>query len=577
MKRSDSRSSAMTKVPTGIEGLDEITLGGLPMGRATLLVGGPGSGKTVLALQTLVNGAREQQEPGIFVAFEENSRRIVANAATFGWDLPALQRKRLFFLDAQPGPDLVAAGGFDLQGLLASLDAKVRAMKARRIVFDSVDVLLALLNDPLAERRELARLHEWLLARGLTALVTAKVSTIGGSTGAGPEGFLAYLVDCAVALNHEVVAGVSQRSLRVLKYRGSGFSENESPVVIGDGGIEVAGSRALQDVVAVSDERVSTGIKRLDTMLAGGYHRGASVLVTGAPGTAKTTLGGAFVEAACARGERVLFATYDSAPDEIVRNLASVGIRLGRRVRSGLLRFHAARSTMWSAEVHLLRIKAAAREHRARCLVIDPLSALAKQGNERTAHSVVERLVDWAKGEGVTLVCTSLLSNDQPDAEATPLQISTIADTWMHLSYVVHAGERNRALTIVKSRGTAHSNQVRELKLADTGIELADVYTAGGQVLMGAMRWERERAEAANQRSLAAEVRRKRLEIRLAQAELEGRVKALRRELEVKQAELETLLEGETSRLSARARDEATLRRLRRADEAGKSRNGKKR
>jgi circadian clock protein KaiC len=577
MRNSPAPRPSIAKSATGIEGLDEILLGGLPTGRTTLLIGGPGSGKTVLALQTLVNGARHQGEPGIFVAFEENSRRIVANAATFGWNLPALERRRLFFLDAQPGPDVVSAGAFDLQGLLASLEAKVRQMGARRIVFDSVDLLLDLLDDPAAARREISRLHEWLLARGLTAILTAKAKEGGARVDAGPYGFVHYMVDCALTLNHGIVAGVSQRSLRVLKFRGSAFSENESPMVIGEAGLEVAGARLLRAVAEVGDGRISTGVARLDTMLAGGYHRGASVLVTGAPGTAKTTLAGAFAQAACDRGERVLFATYDSDPGEIVRNLASVGLRLARGLRAGLLAFHATRSTVSSAEVHLLRIKAAARAHRARCVIVDPLSALANDGNLGTAHSVVERLVDWAKAEGITLLCTSLLARDEPESEATPLQISTIADTWLHLSYVVHAGERNRALTIVKSRGTAHSNQVRELTLTDAGITLTDVYTAGGEVLMGALRWERERAEEAARRKLAAEFRRKRLETRLAEAKLEGRARELRRQLELNRAELETLLEDEAARGLADARDRATLRKLRSADAAGGKRGTRSR
>lgn len=560
--------TALTKAATGIEGLDDITLGGLPRGRTTLLLGGPGSGKTVLALQTLVNGAREHEEPGIFVAFEESADRIMANAATFGWDLPALQRRRLFFLDAQPGPDLVTAGGFDLQGLLAAIEAKVRAMGARRIVFDSIDVLLRLLNDSLAERREIERLHHWLLNNGLTAVITAKADETNPVTREGPYGFLAYMVDCAIALHHGLVAGVSQRNLRVLKYRGSSFSENASPLVIGDRGIELAGGRALRASATVTSERISSGIERLDTMIQGGYHRGASILVTGSPGTAKTTLGGAFADAACERGERVLFVSFDSEAAEIVRNLASVGIRLRRHVRSGRLAFMTARSAICSAEVHLLHLRAAARAHGARCLVIDPVSALAKQGNEMTAHSVVERLIDWAKAEGLTLLCSSLLSHAEPKTEGTPLEISTIADTWIHLSYVVHAGERNRALTIVKSRGTAHSNQVRELVLSSRGVTLADVYTAGGEVLMGALRWERERAERVSEARALAEVNRKRLEIGLARAELEGRVTNLRRELELKQAELDVLTGGEAVRQEMKAEDAAALQKLRRGDSA---------
>ena len=281
-----------TKAPTGITGFDEITGGGLPGGRTTLLVGGPGSGKTILALQFLVHGARECKEPGIFVAFEETSKRIVANAEGFGWNLAELRRKKLFFMDAQPKPDLVQSGDFDLSGMLAALEAQIKAMGARRIVFDALDVVLALLPDPATKRREIYRLHEWLLAQELTGVITAKAD--GDETSSisqQPFRSMLFMVDCAVILNHSVVHGVSQRNLRVQKYRGSGFDENESPFLIGKGGFEVAVARTLGRVDArVIKERVSSGVERLDTMLGGGYYRGASVLITGFPGTAKTTL-----------------------------------------------------------------------------------------------------------------------------------------------------------------------------------------------------------------------------------------------------------------------------------------------
>ena len=399
------------KAPTGIIGFDEITGGGLPRGRTTLLVGGPGSGKTILALQFLVHGAQHCKEPGIFVAFEESSKRIVANAESFGWNLAELRRKKLFFMDAQPMPDLVQSGNFDLSGMLAALEAQTQEMGARRIVFDALDVVLALLPDAAAKRREVYRLHEWLLARELTGLITAKAGgDEASSISQQPFGFMQFMVDCAVILNHSVVLGVSQRNLRVQKYRGSSFDENESPFLIGASGLEVDATRTQGRVHAkVSNERVSSGVKRLDTMLGGGYYRGASVLITGFPGTAKTTMSGAFAEAACKRGERTLFVSFDSDSNEVIRDLASVGIRLDRYVKNGRLRMVSARTITGSAETYLVRIKTLAKEHKARCLVIDPVSTWSKSGNDLTAHSVAERLIDWSKANGITLVCTSLL------------------------------------------------------------------------------------------------------------------------------------------------------------------------
>jgi circadian clock protein KaiC len=528
------------KAPTGIAGFDAITGGGLPRGRTTLLVGGAGSGKTVLALQFLAHGARACKEPGIFVAFEEPSERVVENAGSFGWKLEELQHRRLYFMDARPFPDVVQSGDFDLGGMLAALEAKTREIGARRIVFDALNNVLALLPGPAARKRELFRLHEWLVARELTGLITLQTGgDEAGTIGQEPSGFMQFMVDCVVILNHSVVQGVSQRNLRVQKYRGSGFDEDEAPFLIGSGGLDLAVARAPGRAgLKVTTERVSSGVERLDTMLGGGYYRGASVLITGSSGTAKTTLSGAFAEAACRRGERTLFFSFDSEYTEVIRNLASVGIRLDRYVKNGCLRIIPARTITGSAEVHLGRFKTLAREHSARCMVIDPVSSWSTSGNDSTAQGVAERLIDWAKSEGITLVCTKLLSGtSSPVQGGLPLQISTLADTWIHLNYLVQAGERNRGLSIVKSRGTAHSNQVRELILSDAGVTLADTYTAGGEVLMGTMRWEKESAERGAHEAAEVATKLKRVRLDAEEAELAVRLKALQVEIEAKQIE----------------------------------------
>ncbi|APW40148.1 hypothetical protein RD110_25515 [Rhodoferax koreense] len=555
------------KAPTGITGFDDITGGGLPRGRTSLLIGGPGSGKTILALQFLVHGAQHQRAPGIFVAFEERSERITGNASSFGWKLAELQqRKKLFFIDAQPRPDLIQSGSFDLGGLLAALESQTKAMGARRIVFDALDIVLALLPDQATRRREIYRLHEWLLARELTGLVTSKA---GGDE--QPFGFMQFMVDCAVILNHRVVQGVSQRNLRVQKYRGSAFDENEAPFLIGSTGVDVAVARMPAKAGANnSQERVSSGVARLDTMLGGGYYRGATVLITGFPGTAKTTLSGAFAEAACRRGERTMFVSFDSDGAEVVRNLASVGIRLARYVKSGRLRMISARTLSGSAETYLMRIKTLAMEHGARCLVIDPVSTLAKSGNELTAHGVVERLVDWCKADGMTLFCTSLLDEIAGQTEGgSPLQISTLADTWIHLNYLVQAGERNRGMSIIKSRGMAHSNQVRELILSDAGVTLADTYTAGGEVLMGTLRWEKESADRVANEVAEVAGKLKRVRLDAEEAELEVRVKSLQVELVAKQVEKALLARTTESRERELSRRRSHMRELRGADATG--------
>jgi circadian clock protein KaiC len=558
------------KAPTGIDGLDEMTDGGLPRGRTTLLVGGPGSGKTILALQFLVHGVQTCKEPGIFVAFEETPKRVVANAEGFGWHLGELQRKSLFFLDAQPLQDLVQAGNFDLGGLLAVLEAKISALHARRIVFDALDIVLALLPDAAAIRREMYRLHSWLLAHELTGIITLKSEGDDVSSVREPFGFMQFMVDCAVILNHSVVLGISQRNMRVQKYRGSSFQENEAPFLIGKSGFDVAVARTLGSVDAkVSNERVSSGVKRLDTMLGGGYYRASSVLITGFAGTAKTTLSGAFAEAACRRGERTVFISFDSDANEVIRNLASVGIQLERYVKSGRLQMVSARTIVGSAETYLVRIKTLVQEHRARCLVIDPVSALSKAGNELTANSVAERLIDWSKARGATLVCTRLLDETSNQLEGgSPLQVLTLADTWIHLNYLVQAGERNRGLSIIKSRGTAHSNQVRELILSSGGVTLADAYTAGGEVLMGTLRWQKENSERRANEITEVAGKHKRVLLDAEAAELEVRVKSLQVELLAKQVEKTLLARSTESRKGELSQGRSRMRELRGADAA---------
>lgn len=347
-----------SKAPTGIAGLDAATQGGLPRGRTTFVFGGPGSGKTVLALQTLVNGARLWEEPGVFVAFEESSQQIASNAASFGWDLAGLTRRRLFFLDAKLNPDVVCAGQFDLRAVLAAVELKVKMLGAKRVVFDGIDVLLSLLDNPAAERAELHRIQEWILRNGLTGIITAKAD------GAEPfsqarYGFAAYMAECALLLVRRHQDVVSERDLSVLKYRGSAFSENRVPFVIGPAGIQVAEQATMKGSLRASTERVGTGVARLDKMLNGGYFKASSTLITGLPGTAKSTLCGAFVAEACRRRERCLYVTFDEHGSETIRNLASVGIRLGPFVASGQLSIMGALSLSDSAEVQLMRVREA--------------------------------------------------------------------------------------------------------------------------------------------------------------------------------------------------------------------------
>lgn len=541
----------------------------MPRHRTSLLIGGPGAGKTVFALQCLVNAARQHRAPGIFVAFEESPRQIVANGATFDWGLASLTARKLFFMDAHLSPTLVMAGDFDLAGMLAMLAAKKQEIGAQWIVFDGIDVLLTLLQDPAAEMRELYRLRDWLAENALTAIVTAKAES--RSADSVRYGFLQFMVDCVVRFERRQEDRISMQTLQITKYRGSGYAAAEFPLSFGVSGIEVGATKPADIGHKASTERVSAGFDRLDAMLGGGVFRGSSTLITGVPGTSKTTLAGKFIEAASRRGERALFVSFDESAEQIMRNLSSVGIALKTHVKSGLLRVYSARTEGFSAEEHLLKISALIREYRPQCMVIDPLTAIAKSGALGAARTVANRLIYAVKDEDITLMVTALSETDGPAGEATDLQISTIADTWIHLSYMVRSGERNRALTIVKSRGTSHSNQVRELILSDAGPSLSDVYTAGGEVLMGTLRWEKEAEETARKARHRAEFDHKRSELQFAEASTGAQIKALQLDLERQRAEL-ALYSGENEvHTASSTRRESELGKRRGADPAGAS------
>jgi circadian clock protein KaiC len=527
----------------------------------------------VFALQSLVNAVRRRQEPGIFVAFEESTRQIIANAASFDWGLPALAKSKLFFLDAKLSPEVVQSGEFDLSGMLAMLKAKKEEIGAKWIVFDGVDVLLTLLRNPISEMREIYRIRDWLVVNEVNAaIITAKID--GGSSEIANYGFMQFMVDCVVRFERRLEYGVALHRIEITKYRGSDFVAGEFPVSFGPSGMEVGAPEPAEIRQVASGERVSAGFERLDTMLGGGLFRGSSTLITGVPGTSKTTLAGKFAEAACRRGERTLFVSFDESADRIARNLTSVSIHLKTHLKSGLLRMYSSRTETIGAEDHLVRLKALIREHRPRCMVIDPLSAITKSGGIAAARAVANRFIYLAKDEKITVLVTAINESDRPETETTDLQISTIADTWIHLSYLIRSGERNRALTIIKSRGTWHSNQVRELVLSDAGPMLADVYTAGGEVLMGTLRWEKEGEEKAKTIQRRAEFDHKRHELQAAEADTRARIEALQQDLERQRLELSMYSSDNEARIVSSSDREKELGRIRSADPAGRAATG---
>lgn len=561
------------RIPTGSSVLDEVTGGGLPAKRITLIEGAAGSGKTILSLQILVQGAEAGGSNGVFVCFEESRAEIHRDAASLGWDLAALEEAgRLSIVECAPDPDLERAGGFDLQGLLAIVEAQAKKIGADLVVFDSLDVLSKLIGDPLSESQEFYRLKQWGRRLGLTCILTGRRATAAqpGSTDTDGYNFLPYLSDACITLDQQRVDNVSVRTLRVSKIRGSVGAGITLPFSIAARRIAIAPPGALEVSHQVSTERMTSGVERLDKLLGGGYFRGSGILISGAPGTAKTSLAMAFIEAVCSRGERAFLLSFDEAADQMVRNARSIGIDLERYRGNGLLRMLSLRSGAASLEEQLVRVFAELEAHRPVAVAVDPISALARAPGSLYSISPSQRLMDFAKSRGISILMTTLI-----DAEgdtgiiSTAASISTIADTWIHLEFKSHGGERNRSLGVMKSRGTNHSHQVRELILSDRGIDLADVFTAGGEVLMGTARVEREGemvAQEEHQRRLFAERLR---DLEGERSRIEVELEKLMRLQSIRDREIEELRQAENGR---RAREEARRQRVfeaRRGDVSG--------
>lgn len=539
----------IAKVPTGIVGFDKISRGGLPQSRLTAIMGAAGAGKTVFALQTMVNRAAQLGEPCLFVTFEEAVSRIRSNVASFDWDASSLDEPLFRFVDARMPQDAVVTGAFDLEGLLAGLGALVEEMGARNVVFDGIDMLLSGLNDERLERQELLRLDNWIRESGVSAIMTLKTFSAGDRDQIRAN-FLQYMTDCLVVMVESVTATGASRTIRIAKYRGSGFAANPVPVIIGKSGIEViAFNEERLDYPTFSD-RLSSGVPRLDALLNGGYLHGSSTLISGAPGTSKSSLGASFLAAACMRGDRAMLVSFDESAAQIVANMKSIGIDLAPHVAAGTLMICSLISGGCSPEEHFVDIRRLLNLHKPDCLVIDPISALLKP-DYAFSSMICDDLLDTAKSKGITVVCTSLLDQVVGVSELSASQISTIADTWMHVSYVARDGERNRALTIIKSRGTGHSNQVRELILGASGIDVVDVYVAEGEVLMGSARAQKE-AEAERFHVLEEiAAQRQGLVLERELAEARDRVQAATLELRWKQRESDLVTMAEKSRIEA--------------------------
>ena len=464
-------ASALPKAPTGILGLDQITGGGVPRGRPTLVCGSAGAGKTLLGLEFLVRGATEFGEPGVLVSFEETAQEITDNVRSLGFDMGALQREGRIVVDHVhiERSEIEETGEYDLEGLFIRLGHAVDTIGARRVVLDTLEALFAGLPNHAILRAELRRLFRWLKERGLTALITGE----RGETTLTRYGIEEYVADCVIVLDHRVDDQISTRRLRVVKYRGSAHGTNEYPFLIGKRGLSVLPVTSLQLDHAAPTERVSVGIGALDEMLGGGVYRGSSVLVSGAAGTGKSSFGSAFVDAACRRGERAMVFAFEESPAQLVRNMRSIGIDLAPWIAAGLLQVHAARPALQGLEQHLLTMHDAVRTLHPAVVVVDPLSNLGLDGGAMTVKPMLTRLIDDLKRQGITAVFTSLTSSSGDTAsDDSEIGISSLMDTWMLLRNLEQQGLRRRSLTVLKSRGTPHSNRVSEFELTGHGMEL---------------------------------------------------------------------------------------------------------
>jgi circadian clock protein KaiC len=570
MKNNGPKSTApvarLPKCPTGIRGLDEITGGGLPRGRPTLVCGGPGCGKTLFAAEFLVRGAVQFDEPGVFMSFEETDAELKANVASLGFDLAGLVRRKKIVLDHVyiERSEILETGEYDLEGLFVRLNHAIDSIGARRVVLDTLEALFAGLPNEAILRAELRRLFRWLKEKGVTAVITAE----RGRDQLTRHGLEEYVSDCVIVLDHRVNDQIATRHLRVVKYRGALHGTNEFPFLIGDEGLSVLPITSLGLNHRVSSGRISTGIPRLDAMLGGrGFFRGSSILLTGTPGTGKTSVAAHFAQATARRGDRVLFFSFEESPNQIIRNMRSIGLRLEPLVRRGLLRFHAARPTLCGLEMHLATMFKEIAAFQPAVVIVDPITSLLVAGTDSETKGMVTRLIDFLKGSQVTSFFTSLTHGGHA-LQQSEIAMSSLMDSWLLLEDFEGNGERNRVLYVLKARGMAHSNQVREFLISSQGIDLVDAYIGPSGVLTGASRvaqTAREKAEALASQQDAA---RRQRELKRKRAALEQQIAGLRSDYETEAGELRRLDEQAGTRTRVLTAERTELARLRQADAA---------
>ncbi|HET6489768.1 MAG TPA: circadian clock protein KaiC [Syntrophales bacterium] len=556
-----AKLAGLEKCPTGISGLDEITGGGLPKGRPTLVVGSAGSGKTLLSMEFLIKGATKYNEPGVFVAFEETSEELSKNVASLGFDVQALIAKKKLAVDYVyiERSEIEETGEYDLEGLFIRLGHAIKSVGAKRVVLDTIEVLFAGLPNPAILRAELRRLFRWLKRVGVTAVITGE----RGEHSLTRYGLEEYVADCVILLDHRVTDQLSTRRLRVVKYRGSAHGTNEYPFLIDEHGMAILPITSLGLSHEASTERVPTGIPRLDRMFeGGGYYRGSSVLVSGTAGTGKTSLAAYFGDAACRSGKRCLYFAFEESESQLARNMRSIGLDMAKWSRKGLLKVHASRPEVQGLERHLVEMHKLIEGFKPQAVVVDPITNLVKVGGRLEVTSMLTRLVDYLKSEKITLLSTSLVTGETEAAAG----VSSLMDTWINLQDMESNGERNRGIMIMKSRGMGHSNQVREFCLTDRGIVIADPYLGPSGIVTGSARAAREVQEEAALIEQKNELNRKKRELERKRRVMQAKVEELKAGFEAEREELERIAGESREKESARAAQRGLMARMRMAD-----------
>jgi circadian clock protein KaiC len=554
----------LPKSPTGIQGFDEITAGGLPKGRPTLVCGGAGCGKTLFGIEFLVRGATQYNEPGVFMSFEETNEELTINVSSLGFDLEDLIKQKKLALDHVhiERSEIEETGEYDLEGLFIRLGYAIDSIGAKRVVLDTIESLFAGLPNQLILRAELRRLFRWLKSKGVTSVITGE----RGEETLTRQGLEEYVSDCVIMLDHRVNDQSSTRRLRVVKYRGSMHGTNEYPFLIDENGFSVLPVTSLGLKHIVSNERISSGITVLDEMLEGkGYYRGSTVLISGTAGVGKTSIAAHFANAACKRGERVLFFCFEESPNQLMRNMTSIGINLLAWVKKGLLQFQATRPTFYGLEMHLATTHKIVNDFKPDIVIMDPINTFVVGDKEFEVKTMLIRIVDFLKANQITALFTSLTDNHDA-LENTDVGISSLIDTWLLLRDIELNGERNRGMYVLKSRGMANSNQIREFILTDHGVELREVYVGASGVLTGSARIAQEALENAEVLTRKHDIERKKREIERKRKALEAQIATLHANFESEESEALKMIETEQDMIKRLEQDKIEMAVSRKSD-----------